>query len=444
MLKRVAMFMAIVIALVIGFLLGNRLAPVQGADAPGTGFAAVPGEKGGQDTWGPYEVVADWPKPLSSMPGHDPKWSWGSAEGIYAESPDRVYLFQRGELPVLERPKNPPIPQFGPSLSFPTNEVPFRNASQGPVAALPGEGGDTTRYTEWPNHSWEGKISVDARWENCLVVVDRNGAIVEAWTQWDKIFKRPHAIYMNPYDPEKAVWAVDDAAHAIFKFSHDGKQLLQTLGTPGESGDDDKHFNRPTFLAWLPDSSLFLAAGYANTRVVKFDKNGKYLMTWGQKGTPPNESRPGYFNSVHGIAADPVTRRIYVNDRANRRVQIFDENGKFLDWWSVGPYLQLPGGTGVSTATVYSLYMPSDRMIWAPDARTSKILKYDREGHFLYSWGTLGMFPGTLFGAHQISSDQEGNFYTAEVSNGKFQKFRPRKGANPAFLVGKPVRSAWQ
>lgn len=438
MLRTVLTVIATAIFVSVIFLYGGKILPVQGAAPPGAGFAAVPGTKGGQDTWGPYEVVADWPKPLSSMPGHDPKWSWGSAEGIYAESPNRVYLFERGELPVLKRPENTPIPQFGPSLSFPVNEVPFRNASQGPVAALPGEGGDETRYTatEGPVDTWAGKVGVDARWEHCLLVVDGEGNVIEAWTQWDKIFRRPHAVYINPYDADKAVWVVDDARHAIFKFSHDGKELLQTLGTPNVSGSDATHFNRPTFLAWLPDSTLFVADGYANTRVAKFDKNGHFLLDWGQKGNPPNETRPSYFNSVHGIAVDPVTRRVYVNDRANRRIQVFDENGKFLDMWSVGPE---------GTAMIYSLYMPSDRSLWASDTRSSKIIKYDKEGHLLYSWGGgFGMYPGSMFGAHQIGSDTDGNFYTAEVSGGKFEKFRPRKGANPDFLVAAPVRSAWK
>ncbi len=436
MLRTILTVIATAIFVSVIFLYGGKMIPVQGAPPPGAGFAAVPGAKGGQDTWGPYEVDPNWPKPLSSMPGHDPKWSWGSAEGIYAESPNRVYVFERGELPVLERPTNTAVPQFGPSLSFPVNEVPFRNASQGPVAALPGEGGDDTRYTEGPVEGWTGKIGVDARWEHCLLVLDGDGNVIESWTQWDKLFRRPHAIFINPYDPDKAVWAVDDARHAIFKFSHDGKELLQTLGTPNVSGSDATHFNRPTFLAWLPDSTLFVADGYANTRVAKFDKDGHFLLDWGQKGNPPNETRPSYFNSVHGIAVDPVTRRVYVNDRANRRIQVFDENGKFLDMWSTGP-------TG--TAMIYSLYMPSDRSLWASDSRTSKIIKYDRDGHLLYAWGSgLGVYPGSMFGAHQISSDTDGNFYTAEVSGGKFEKFRPRKGANPEFLVAPPVRSAWK
>ena len=96
MLRTVLTVIATAIFVSVIFLYGGKMLPVQGAAPPGAGFAAVPGTKGGQDIWGPYEVVADWPKPLSSMPGHDPKWSWGSAEGIYAESPNRVYLFERG------------------------------------------------------------------------------------------------------------------------------------------------------------------------------------------------------------------------------------------------------------------------------------------------------------------------------------------------------------
>jgi peptidylamidoglycolate lyase len=435
--RRIGILVAGVVGCLMIYLFGGRLLPVLGQAGVAHSYAAIPGEKGGQDTWGPYTIAENWPKPLSALPGNE-KWTWGAAEGIFAESPNRIYLFERGELPVLTRPKNTPIPQFGPSLSFPTNEVPFRNASQGPVAALPGEGA-----------AWQGKEGVDAKWEHCLLVVDSEGNIVEDWSQWNSLFKRPHSIYINEYDPTKAVWAVDDARHAIFKFSHDGKELLQTLGTPNVPGNDDKHFNRPTFIAWLPDGSMFVSDGYANTRVVKFDKNGKYLMTWGQKGNPPNETRPSYFNTVHGIAADPVTKRVYVNDRTNRRIQVFDEDGKFLDMWSTGPYLSTqaektsnPGGTG--TSTVYSLYMPASRYLWAPDSKTWKILKYDREGHFLYSWGTLGLFPGGLWGVHQISTDTDGNFYTAEVSYGHFQKFVPRKGANPDFLIGPPVRSAWR
>jgi hypothetical protein len=427
--RHLAVVLVIAVIFVMGFVVGSRVTPVQGKEKPGLGFAAVPGQVGGQDPFGGYEPVKDWPKNISSLPGNE-KWTWGAGQSIYAESPNRVFLVFRGELPNIPRPETRLIPEFGPSLQFPIGRLPWRDAT---VAALPGAGGSGQDPDDGPK-LWKGTVGVDAKWEHCLTVVDANGNIVETWTQWDKIFKRPHYVAINPYDPEKHVWVVDDHMHAIYKFSHDGKQLVQTLGTPTVKGADGTHFNRPTFLAWLPDSTLFVADGYNGTRVAKFDKDGKFLLDWGQKGTPPNDKRPGYFNNVHGLAVDPQTRHVFVNDRANHRIQVFDENGKFLYEWSMG----------AEPSDIHLLYIGADRNLWAFDRGTSKMLKYDLEGHFLYSWGTWGDFPGGFWGVHGFSVDQEGNFYVAEVDNGRVQKFRPRQNANAAFLLGKPVYSAWK
>ena len=146
-------------------------------------------------------------------------------------------------------------------------------------------------------------------------MVDAEGNIIEQWTQWDTLFKRPHAVYVSPYDMEKHVWVVDDHTHAIYKFTNDGKQLVQTIGTPNVPGADGTHFNRPTFMAWLPDGTFYVADGYNGTRVAKFDKDGKFLMAWGEKSTTPNDTAPGTFNAVHGVQVDPDTRRVYVTDR---------------------------------------------------------------------------------------------------------------------------------
>jgi hypothetical protein len=316
--RRQTVMLALLVMIAAGFMSGLRVASrmqrVQAQAKPVSAFPAVPGQKGGEDITGPYEAVVDWPKPLTSLPAHE-NWTWGAVEGIFAENPNRVFIAQRGELPALKRPMNTPIPQFGPSLSFPTGEVPFRNASQGPVASLPG-GGAPGDLPEDADKHWSGKVGIDARWEHNLVVVDSSGKISEDWTKWDAFFKRPHAVYINPYDAEKNVWVVNNYKHTIFKFSNNGKNLLQTIGTPDQAGADDRHFNRPTFLMWLPDSTLFVADGYDGTRVAKFDKTGKFLLAWGEKSVPPIEMRPGYFNVVHGLAADPVTRRLYEVDRA--------------------------------------------------------------------------------------------------------------------------------
>ena len=90
-----------VLSFIAGFVIGDRPAVAQSAPA---GFAALPGEKGGQDTFGAYKPVADWPKPLSQLPNHE-KWTWGSTQGVFAESPNRVFILQRGELPDYDREK---------------------------------------------------------------------------------------------------------------------------------------------------------------------------------------------------------------------------------------------------------------------------------------------------------------------------------------------------
>ena len=400
--------------------------------APAAAFAAVPSELGGVDATGPYEVVADWPKPLSQLPGHD-DWTWGATEGLFAESPDRVLVVQLGELPALERPPLRPLPEIGPSLSWPLNGVPYRYASQGGYASPPG-GGGPGQDPDDPAVQYRGRPGIDSRWEHLVVAYNAAGDIVEEWTQWDDMLRRPHSIYISPWDEEKHVWIVDDHNHVLYKFTNDGEQLVQTIGTKGEKGADETHFNRPTFMAFLPDGSMFVADGYNGNRVVKLDRDGAFVTAWGELGERGTETRPNYFNTVHGIAADPETGYVYVSDRSNRRIQVFDENGTFIRQWPVGR------GTNLQF-----LIVPGDRSgVWGFTDRVSKVVKWDFEGHLLYTWGVLGDVPGTFLNMHGASVDQEGNLYTVEVGNGRVQKFRPRAGANPEFLVSPPVYAAWQ
>jgi peptidylamidoglycolate lyase len=350
-------------------------------------------EKGGDDATGPYDVVAGWPQNYCGD-----GYQIGSTAGIWAESPDRVIIFARGCLPVVKREGG-----AGGGGEGPQALVPPRNASGYDLSQK-----DTSRHP---------------RWDHVVTIVDRNGKMIESWEQHNKLFVRPHRVLVNPYDPERHVWLVDDGAHAIYKFTRDGKKLVQTIGTPMQPGNDETHFARPTDVAWLPDGTFFVSDGYVNTRVVKFDKNGKFLMTWGQKGNQPNETRPSYMNTVHAVVVDK-NRRVYVSDRANSRVQVFDENGKFLEVW---PNVRRP----------YSFLLSEDQHLWVADGITQKFTKFDLNGKLLYSWGTFGAFPGGFWGVHQFHTDSEGNLYTADVHVGRPQKFRPKKGANPAHLVGR-------
>ena len=383
-----------------------------------TAVVALAQTKGGQEMFGQYEIVKGWPKDISTLPGNE-KWTYGAGQSVYAESPNRIIMLFRGELPNIKRPQSKLLTDFGPSIQFPIGRLPWRDAT---VASLPG-GGASGSIPGGPTDGWSGTLGVDAKWENCIVIADANGNIVERWTQWDKILQRPHFVAINPYDPDKHVWIVDDHMGVIYKFTHDGKELVQTIGTPKVTGADGTHFNRPTFLAWLPDSTMFVADGYNGTRVAKFNRDGKFLMDWGRN-----------MSNVHGIAVDPQTRRVYVNDRGNKRIQVFDENGKFLFEFSMGE----------DPSDIHLLYIGADRTLWAADRGTSRMLKYDLDGKFLYSWGIWGDFAGGFWGVHGFSVDQEGNFYTAEVDSGRVQKFRPKPGANPAQLVSKQIYSAWK
>ncbi|HYT08587.1 MAG TPA: peptidyl-alpha-hydroxyglycine alpha-amidating lyase family protein [Rugosimonospora sp.] len=336
---------------------------------------------GGEDETGPYDVATGWPQPL----GH-PGWTWGSQGGVFAETPNRIYIANRGELP---------IPEKAPE-------------------------GYTGGYGAFGQPATSGK----PRMENCILVVDGNGKLLEDWTQWDHLFeggRGPHHVKISPYDPEKHVWVVDDMVQQVFEFTHDGKQLVMTLGERLVKGEDDKHFGRPTDIAWLPDGTFFISDGYINTRVVKFDKNGKYLMTWGTKG-----KGPGQFDLPHSIDID-AQRRVYVADRSNSRIQIFDENGKYLSEWD-------------NIRQPYHIMITADQHLWVADGVTNKFLKYDLNGKRLYSWGTYGSFPGAFWGVHQFSIDPAGNLYAAETFGGRTQKFTPKPGADPATLIGQPVK----
>jgi len=186
------------------------------------------------------------------------------------------------------------------------------------------------------------------------------------------------------------------------------------------------------FLAGLPADLPVVVAGDFN---LYYSAEPAYQLL-----TSPGDAqlfdpidRPGYWHNIHGIAVHPETGRVFVNDRTNKRVHVFDSDGNYLYEWSFGP----------EPTDIHDFMITADGFLWAADRGTNKMLKYDLDGNFLYAWGTWGDFPGGMWGVHGISVDEEQNFYVAEVDNGGFQKYVPRQGANPDMLVGPPVRSVW-
>jgi DNA-binding beta-propeller fold protein YncE len=145
------------------------------------------------------------------------------------------------------------------------------------------------------------------------------------------MFVFPHGIAV---DKDGNVYVADadgknGKGHIVVKFSPDGK-VLMTLGKPGMPGDAPGYFYRPSAVAVAPDGTIFVADGHggdSNARIVKLAPDGKLIKSWGKKG-----SSPGEFNEPHGIALDSAGR-VFVADRVNSRIQIFDPDGKFLAEW---------------------------------------------------------------------------------------------------------------
>lgn len=396
-LERIALVMTLVVAA--GATACENAAPVGRLGATA---------KGGDDRSGPYDVVPGWWKPA---PDHDSTWTWGSAAGVWPDTPDRVLVVMWGDQ--------------------------HRQPQQGVE---------------------------NERSRNFLVAVDRDGNITENWAQWDSLFNRPHQIYINPYDPERAVWVDERGGNgvheSILKFSNDGSELLLRMEDPNlipsEGGPTPREnpnpgpldFGQNSVLAFLPDGDFLLGDGYENGRIVRYNAEGELLSEFGSVG-----SGPGQFDLIHGVAVDR-DNRIYVSDRRNHRIQIFTEDGMLLDEW---PDIWDP----------VAIMVDVNDFVWVLDATLNRILKYDMDGRLLDYFGTYGeasslgrpgftcsndaaiadagLDPGHSGACggfslpHQMSVDSEGNLYVAQFGGPWIDKYVPKPGADPTRLIGQPV-----
>lgn len=190
-------------------------------------------------------------------------------------------------------------------------------------------------------------------------------------------------------DQKGYIWVVDATAHVVYKMNSQG-HIIQQFGTKGVPGTDSSHFNLPTDVAFSPNGEIYISDGYASARVAKFTAEGEYILQWGKRGNGPGE-----FELPHNLVID-AQGRVYVTDRDNQRIQIFDSEGKFLDQWE--------GVGGVST-----LFMTKDQQIW-----TGGVLR-NLEGEI------LARLPGNP-GGHGTSVTESGDVFIAQLS-GAMQKF---------------------
>ncbi|NBV85159.1 MAG: hypothetical protein EBS01_02580 [Verrucomicrobia bacterium] len=274
----------------------------------------------------------------------------------------------------------------------------------------------------------DDNVWVYARTNPSVQVYASDGHIVRSWGDTDKRCI-PHGIY---FDREGAVWLVDCGLHVVRKFTREGK-LLMTLGTLGEPGEDEHHFDKPTGVTVTPSGEIFVSDGYGNNRIVHFDAQGCYVKAWGRLGV-----EPGQFSIPHAIISDSKGR-LYVADRNNVRVQVFSTEGTLLDIWG-------------NILVPWTFYMSSSDQIWvcgsspmpwtidpkypmAPlgcPPKDQLFMKFSTEGKVLQVSTFLKgedeqEKPGELNWVHAIAFDSHDNLYLGDIIGRRVQKFVLKK-----------------
>jgi streptogramin lyase len=241
------------------------------------------------------------------------------------------------------------------------------------------------------------EVHIFSRGEHPLTIWDTDGNFISSWGE-GTFSANPHGIYIAPNDN---VWLVDRDFHIATEYSPAGK-ALRTLGnklapSPSFQG---MPFNMPSGLAIAPNGDLFVSDGYGGHRVHRFSADGKLLKSWGKQGTGPGE-----FALLHNIWVDK-NNRVFICDRENNRIQIFDKEGTFLEQWTD---LKSPGDLWIRDDIVYVI----------EQGASSGVSIWTLEGELLSRWrGNEGAGKGTLLGGHGICVDSQGSIYVTEIGRG--------------------------
>ena len=248
------------------------------------------------------------------------------------------------------------------------------------------------------------------RGEHPVIVFDRDGRFLRSWGQG--LVRRAHAITI---DADEMVWLTDDLQHTVRKFTPEGKLLL-TIGDPDTPAalQGGKPFNRPTNVAICPRTGyLYISDGYGNSRVHKYAPDGRHVMSWGEAGTDP-----GQFNLPHNLVTDS-DGLVYVADRENHRVQIFDGAGRYQAQWN---HLHRPCGLFNDRRRGDLFFVGELGTGLAVNAKTPnlgpRVSVLDNKGERLCRFGGqfAGEKPGEFIAPHGLVTDSGGDLYVAEVS----------------------------
>ncbi len=304
-----------------------------------------------------------------------------------------------GAFAFAQRPNNPAllIPQEAPAMDY--------VAVADPIPVPPNVMMGASSSVAFDS---KGHLFVLSRGAQPLTEFDENGKFIRAFG--DGLFTRSHGLRI---DKDGNIWATDVGAHTVMKLSPQG-QVLLTLGTKGKAGEwneaaQSRLFNEPNDIAIAANGDLFITqghtpgAGKGDPRVLKFDKNGNFIKTWGGKGTDA-----GKFDVAHGIAID-AKGLLWVTDRENQRIQIFDQDGKYIRELK---YAGLPCALDIGSQYIYMV-----------NGFAGQVLRMDLEGKVLAAVGKAGQGVGEFGEAHFVAVSPKGEIYVADSVNRAVQKF---------------------
>ncbi len=270
-----------------------------------------------------------------------------------------------------------------------------------------------------------------------VIEFDAEGNVVNAWGDPNVL---PNGIHGCFVDHEDNVWVAGNGDGIVQKYSHDGKALLLQIGTRGvcdspngacglpSSNSSRDRLNQPADVAVDPaNGDIYIADGYGNHRVVVFDRGGKYLRQWGSPGTDPGQFAPGGGGHPHCVALGK-DGLLYVCDRANDRIQVFDKMGKVQGIVPIKPGTGTPGRGAVGSANDLDFSL-DDKIMYVNDVGNSTLWFLDRPAgnKIIGGFGRPGHMAGEFTLFHSVARDSRGNLYTGETVGGRrSQKFVPR------------------
>lgn len=248
------------------------------------------------------------------------------------------------------------------------------------------------------------EIYIFSRGHHPVTIWNKDGSFISSWGEG--IFSaNPHGIYIAPNDN---VWLVDRDFHIATEFTPDG-DTLRTLGEKNVPSPTyyGRPFNLPSGIAIAPNGDIFVSDGYGGNRVHKFDADGQLLLSWGSRGTGPGE-----FALLHNIWVDSNSR-VFICDRENNRIQIFNDEGEFIEEWKD---MRMPGDIWITDGTVYVV----------EQGPGSGVSIWDIDGTPITRWyGNEGEGKDTILDGHGICVDSEGSIYVTEIGSGeRVSKFK--------------------